>query len=134
MTKRTRLIVSVLAVICMSMFVVGAWSVPSEAKAEITLRMAGQSPADHQSTLGMKKVAKWVSEATKGRIEIKTYPASQLGDYTLVYEELMRGTIDMALISVPSQFDSKLELIYVPYLMGKLPGSEERLQAGRMAL
>ena len=37
--------------------------------------------------------------------------------YTLVYEELIRGTIDMALISIPSQFDSRLELIYVPYLM-----------------
>jgi len=130
MTKRTRLFVSVLAVICMSMFVVGAWSVPSEAKAEITLRMAGQSPADHQSTLGMKKVAKWVGEATKGRIEIKVYPASQLGDYTLVYEELMRGTIDMAVISIPSQFDSRLELIYVPYLMGSYAEAKNVFKQG----
>jgi TRAP-type C4-dicarboxylate transport system substrate-binding protein len=101
----------------MAVFLAGAWSSPSEAKAEITLRMAGQSPADHQSTLGMQKVSKWVAEATNGRIDIKTYPSSQLGDYTLVYEELIRGTIDMALISIPSQFDSRLELIYVPYLM-----------------
>ena len=117
MSKRVKLSVSLVVAVCMAVFLAGAWSTPSEAKAEITLRMAGQSPADHQSTLGMQKVSKWVAEATNGRIDIKTYPSSQLGDYTLVYEELIRGTIDMALISIPSQFDSRLELIYVPYLM-----------------
>ncbi|NMD17808.1 MAG: TRAP transporter substrate-binding protein DctP, partial [Synergistaceae bacterium] len=117
MSKRVKLSVSLVVAVCMAVFLAGAWSSPSEAKAEITLRMAGQSPADHQSTLGMQKVSKWVAEATNGRIDIKTYPSSQLGDYTLVYEELIRGTIDMALISIPSQFDSRLELIYVPYLM-----------------
>ncbi len=130
MSKRTKLSVSLFVAVCMAVFLVGAWSVPSEAKAEITLRMAGQSPADHQSTLGMQKVSKWVDEATNGRIEIRTYPASQLGDYTLVYEELIRGTIDMALISIPSQFDSRLELIYVPYLMGSYEEAAEVFKEG----
>ena len=48
----------------------------------------------------MKEVAKEVSAKSNGRIDIKIFPANQLGDYTLVYEELIRGTIDMALISV----------------------------------
>ena len=85
MSKRVKLSVSLVVAVCMAVFLAGAWSSPSEAKAEITLRMAGQSPADHQSTLGMQKVSKWVAEATNGRIDIKTYPSSQLGDYTLVY-------------------------------------------------
>jgi len=130
MKKRVQLFASLVALVCLGLLLVGAWSVPSEASAQITLRMAGQSPVDHQSTLGMKKVAKWVDEASKGRIEIKVYPASQLGDYTLVYEELIRGTIDMALISIPSQFDSRLELIYVPYLMGSYEEAEKVFKQG----
>ncbi len=119
----------VLTVFSLGILILGP--APNEASAaEITLRMAGQSPVEHQSTLGMKKVAKWVSEASEGRIEIKVYPASQLGDYTLVYEELIRGTIDMALISIPSQFDSRLELIYVPYLMGSYEEAKEVFKAG----
>lgn len=80
---------------------------------EMTLRLAGQNPIDHQATQAMYSIAKEVAAKTNGRIEIKVYPASQVGDYVLVYEELIRGTIDMALISVPSQFDPRLELPYI---------------------
>ena len=80
---------------------------------EMTLRLAGQNPIDHQATQAMYSIAKEVAAKTNGRIEIKVYPASQVGDYVLVYEELIRGTVDMALISVPSQFDPRLELPYV---------------------
>ncbi len=80
---------------------------------EMTLKFAGQSPADHTATKFMEDIAKEVAEKTGGRIEIKVYPANQLGDYTLVYEELIRGTIDMAGISIPSQFDPRMELVYI---------------------
>ncbi len=81
--------------------------------AEITLKFAGQNPADHPATLLMEEIAAEVAEKSDGRIEIKVYPMNQLGDYTLVYEELIRGTIDMSCTSVPSQFDPRLELLYV---------------------
>jgi len=81
--------------------------------AQTTLRFAGQFPPDHTATGFMKEVAKEVAAKSNGRIEIKIFPANQLGDYTLVYEELIRGTIDMALISVPSQFDPRMELVYI---------------------
>ena len=81
--------------------------------AEVNLRFAGQFPPDHTATGFMKEVAKEVAAKSNGRIDIKIFPANQLGDYTLVYEELIRGTIDMALISVPSQFDPRMELVYI---------------------
>lgn len=80
---------------------------------EMTLRFAGQVPLEHTATKLMHQVADEVKEKTEGRIEIEVYPANQLGDYTLVYEELIRGTIDMAAISVPSQFDPRLEVTYI---------------------
>ncbi len=81
--------------------------------AEMVLKFAGQSAADHPATKLMNEIAKEIAEKTDGRIEVKVYPASQLGDYTLVYEEQIRGTIDMSCISVPSQFDPRMELIYI---------------------
>ncbi len=80
---------------------------------EMVLKFAGQSAADHPATKLMNEIAQEIGEKTDGRIEVKVYPASQLGDYTLVYEEQIRGTIDMSCISVPSQFDPRMELIYI---------------------
>jgi TRAP-type C4-dicarboxylate transport system substrate-binding protein len=76
----------------------------------VTLKFAGQSPADHPASILMNEIAKEVAQKTNGRIEIKVYPANQLGDYTLVYEELIKGTIDMSCTSVPSQFDLGTEI------------------------
>jgi TRAP-type C4-dicarboxylate transport system substrate-binding protein len=86
---------------------------PSMAAPEMVLRFAGQGTVEHTGTVMMEQVAKEVLEKTDGRIEIKVYPANMLGDYTLVFEELMRGTIDMACISVPSQFNPNLEATYI---------------------
>lgn len=80
---------------------------------ELVLKFAGQHNVDHPASLLMKEIAKEIGEKTDGRIEVKPYPANQLGDYQLVFEEQIRGTIDMSCISVPSQFNPKLELIYV---------------------
>lgn len=81
--------------------------------APLVLKFAGQNPPDHHVTASMKDIAKEVEKKTNGRIQVKVYPANQLGDYSLVYEELIRGTIEMAAISFPSQFDSRMDLIYV---------------------
>lgn len=90
-----------------------AFPAVSSAAPEMTLRFANQVPVEHTCTKLMHQVAEEVKEKTNGRIEITVYPANQLGDYTLVYEELIRGTIDMAAISIPSQFDPRLELTYI---------------------
>ena len=80
---------------------------------EMTLKFAGQNQVDHPATKQMQAIAEEIKEKTDGRIEVKVYPANQLGDYTLVYQEQIQGTIDMSCISVPSQFDKRMELIYV---------------------
>lgn len=81
--------------------------------APLVLKFAGQNPPDHHATHAMREIAKEVGEKSEGRVEIKVYPSNQLGDYTLVFEELIRGTIEMAAISFPSQFDDRMDLIYV---------------------
>jgi TRAP-type C4-dicarboxylate transport system substrate-binding protein len=101
-----------LALIFAVIFVFVAIAGPATA-APTVLRFAGQSPPDHPATKTMQAMAKEIKDKTNGRVEVKVYPANQLGDYTLVYEEQIRGTIDMSMISIPSQFDSRLELVYI---------------------
>ena len=83
---------------------------------KVKLRLAGQYAPEHTTTVLMKEFAKIVKDRSNGEIEVKVYPASQLGDYTQIFEELRRGTIDMATISIPSQFDTRLEAVYLHYL------------------
>jgi len=85
-------------------------------KEKITIRIAGQNPIEHSSTQSLYTIEKTVEEKSGGRIQIDVYPANQLGDYTLVYEELMKGTIDMALISVAPTYDNRMLLSYMPYI------------------
>ena len=101
-----------LSIVVLSLFFFCLCVVRADAQ-PIQLKFAGQNPPNHHSSLAMEEIAKEVAEKTDGRIQIKVYPANQLGDYSLVYEELIRGTIEMAACSFPSQFDSRMDLIYV---------------------
>lgn len=86
------------------------------AEAAVKLRFAGQNPIEHQNTISMNQIKELVEKETNGEIVVEVYPASQLGDYTLIYEELMRGSIDMALISVPTQFDPATQISIMPFV------------------
>lgn len=85
----------------------------ASAAPEVTLRFAGQYPPEHPGTGYMNDIAKEILEKTGGRVEIKVYPSNQLGDYGLVHQELIKGTIDMALISAPGDIDPRLNFVYI---------------------
>ena len=86
----------------------------AEAAVPITLRFAGQTQPNHPATKAMEQIAKEVEQKTGGRVKIKVYPANQLGDYDLIFEEMIRGTVDMACTSVPGKFDRRMEMSNMP--------------------
>ncbi len=83
---------------------------------KIVMRLATQHPVDHMAHDSATRIKEKIETATDGRIEIQIYPANQLGDYVQVYEEVIRGTIELAHIGVPDQFDSRLSVGFMPYL------------------
>ncbi|MEG1641492.1 MAG: TRAP transporter substrate-binding protein DctP [Synergistaceae bacterium] len=96
-----------------------ALTVTPATAAPVTLKFAGQSPPDNMATKTMNMMAKEIEATTKGRIKVKVYPANQLGNYSLVMQELIRGTIDMSMMSIASEFDPRLEMVYINgYLSG----------------
>ncbi len=102
----------ILTAICFMFVFAFMAPVAADAAPEMILRFAGQVPPEHPATGYMNEIAKEVLEKTNGRIEIKVHPANQLGDYTLVYQELIRGTIDMAMISIPGDIDPRVNFVY----------------------
>lgn len=82
-----------------------------------TFKIAGQYGYEADDTKDMESFKKAIEEHSGGKIKARLFPANQLGDYTQVYEELRRGSIEMAVITIPSQFDKKLDLLYLPYLV-----------------
>ncbi|WP_417227884.1 TRAP transporter substrate-binding protein DctP [Amphritea sp.] len=101
-----------------------------EASAATRLTMAGQFNEDHIATKAQRVFAERVEAETDGRVQIRVFAANQLGDYTQVYDELRIGTIDMALISVPSQYDKRLELGYLHYIAKDYEGIRKNYSPG----
>ena len=57
-----------------------------------------------------------VAKESGGRIVIEVYPASQLGDYTVVQERVSLGAIEMQVGPLGTTVDKRLNLPSAPYL------------------
>jgi len=58
-----------------------------------------------------------LNEATGGKLKTKIYPASALGDYTIVQERVSLGALDMACQPPSSAADKRFQLVYFPYMV-----------------
>ena len=69
--------------------------------------------------LGATKVAELVEERTDGKLVIKIFPSSQLGNAQKLIEGLVLGTLDFAMTTtaVLGQFEPKLLVFGFPYMM-----------------
>lgn len=94
--------------------IMGAVANPSSA--EMRLRVAGQHAVEHPATKALERIAEKIEAADVG-LSAKVFPANQLGDYTLVIEDLIKGAVDLAHISVGSQLNPKLEAAFFPFLV-----------------
>lgn len=93
----------------------GAAEEPTGEAETIVLRLASDAPLEHIATGLNNEAAEMVKERTEGRVEVQYFPASQLGGYETVYEEIVRGTVDIAQITIPDALDARLGAAYVPY-------------------
>jgi len=81
-----------------------------------SFRLATHYNTSHAGYAALERIAKELEDRSNGAIKIDLFPSSQLGDYTLTYEDLMKGSVELALIPIPSQYDSRLEMNFIPYL------------------
>lgn len=91
-----------------------------------TLRIATHYNQEHLGYAALERIEEKLETESEGRLDVTLYPSSQLGDYTLTFQELGEGTVDIALIPIPSEYDPRLEMNFIPYLFNGYDG----LQAG----
>jgi len=113
MLKKRLIVILLIFVVCM----ITMTGISQAAEAKYKIKLAGIHPEDHIVTQTLRNIKENVERESNGDIEITIYPGNQLGDYTAVYEELMRGSIEMAHICQTGQYDEKFEMNYMPYLI-----------------
>ena len=88
-----------------------------ETNGPVTFRLSLVTAIDDPITIAAKEFAANVSERTEGRVTVEVYPANQLGDATAVFDEIIRGTIDMAYANPSDNYQPDIYLSYLPCLV-----------------
>jgi C4-dicarboxylate-binding protein DctP len=93
-------------------------TIGNAAAAEFTFKFAHVLMNDVPAAVAAQMVAKEVAEKSRGRIEIKVYPAGQLGGDLEIIEQI---TMNMAQIGIPptatlGNFEPRIQLIDLPYI------------------
>ena len=72
----------------------------ASAQYKATMKLASVTPPDHFYNVGARKFADLIKERTNGRIEIKVYPAGQLGKGEReITEAIQQGAVDLLITS-----------------------------------
>lgn len=111
-----RLNLNVYFCIVMVFFLMG-FSLVSSAEPEHSLRLSADSFEGEASTNALYEFAEEVFKRSDGRIEITIYPGAQLGNYPQTYPEVMIGSIDMLFGVLPGQYDQRVKITHLPYMV-----------------
>lgn len=79
-----------------------------------TYRLASHYQAGYFVNNGYRRMAERIKKATNGKVDIQLYESGQLGGYEQVFQEVMRGTIDMQANFPTSRFNKKFEIAFTP--------------------
>ncbi|WP_116083298.1 TRAP transporter substrate-binding protein DctP [Tropicimonas sp. IMCC34011] len=83
--------------------------------AEVEFRWSHHEPLDSIVDKVTRAIADDIEAETQGRISIKVFPASQLGDWNEVSSQVQRGSVDFATQPVSSSTDPRLQIRVLPY-------------------
>jgi TRAP-type C4-dicarboxylate transport system substrate-binding protein len=82
-----------------------------------TLKISHVRPQGTAIDKDLRWFSDTLKEASGGKIKAKIYPASALGDYTIVQERVGLGAVDMACQPPSSAADKRFQLVYFPYMV-----------------
>jgi TRAP-type C4-dicarboxylate transport system substrate-binding protein len=97
-------------VVMLSLFIAGAAQAAD-------WKLAHVRPQGAAIDVDLNWFADEVKAATAGKITAKIYPASALGDYTVVQERVGVGAVEMACQPAASAADKRFQILFFPYLV-----------------
>jgi TRAP-type transport system periplasmic protein len=88
------------------------------AEAKIVVKYGHVGPPTHPQHLGAQAFANYVTEKTKGEIEVQVFPLGQLGGERSMTEQVQAGTLHMTAVtsSVLANFVSEMGIIELPFV------------------
>ncbi|OAN75695.1 hypothetical protein A8B82_01830 [Sulfitobacter sp. EhC04] len=95
-----------------------------------TLRLSTLKQPGSDGAKAAQHFADLVAEKSGGNLTVTVYPASQLGDWTEVYEQVIAGAIDMAMQPLATSSDKRLAITWFPYAFTNYETAEESLSPG----
>jgi TRAP-type C4-dicarboxylate transport system substrate-binding protein len=93
----------------------GASGAPFNEAAAQTLRLSTLAQPDSDGARAANRFAELVSQRSGGKLTVRVFPASQLGDWTEVYEQVADGAIDMAMQPLSTASDRSLAITWFPF-------------------
>jgi len=81
-----------------------------------TLKLGHIRPQGSSVDIGLTDFANELDKATGGKTKIQLYPASALGDYTVVQERVSIGAVDMSCQPAAPGAEKKFLLSFLPFL------------------
>lgn len=99
---------SVLAIVA----ALGAGAVSAQS---VELKWSHASSVDSIVDQATKAMIAEIEEKTDGRVTFKLFPSGQLGDWTEVNEQVVRGVVDFATQPVSPSYDPRLQIRVLPY-------------------
>ena len=91
----------------------------ASAQYKATMKLASVTPPDHFYNVGARKFTDLIKERTNGRIEIKNYPAGQLGKGEReITEAVQQGAVDLLITSTGplGGFSPSINVLDFPFL------------------
>jgi TRAP-type C4-dicarboxylate transport system substrate-binding protein len=80
------------------------------------LRLSMPAPMGTAVYASAEGVKKYIEENTGGQLTVTLFPANQLGEWTVVFDEIMMGSIDMAITPSPETYDPVFKAVTLPYI------------------
>ncbi len=103
--------------ICLALATTIGLNVESATAADITLRANVPGNEEGIAYLGATRFADLIKERTNGRVEIKVFHSSSLGDQVSSIESMQAGPLDIATVETPiTTVDSVLGATALPYI------------------
>jgi len=108
--KQRSIRLCILAIVASTLFFTGI----VQAK---TLKISHVRPQDTAIDKDLRWFSDTLKEVSGGKVKTKIYPASALGDYTVVQERVGLGAVDMACQPPASAADKRFQVVYFPYMV-----------------
>lgn len=108
----------------------------STASTETTvLKVAFNQSATNPEAQTLYWIADQLKERTNGRYTLEVYPDAQLGDQAQTLEQVVMGTLDMALVAnaVVETYVSDFAILGTPYVYDSIEHQQKVFESGKLA-